>query len=163
MGLFSKKTKDDGQKPKTKAAVKPAKVESAKPIVAEKESMKELYDGPAKPAVKKTTVAGKEEKVEKKTSTGRAYHVLVKPLITEKATNLSTENKYVFAVNVDSNKIEIAKAIKSLYGIDPIAVNVVNMRGKKSSYRRMKGRRKDWKKAIVTLPEGKTIKIYEGI
>ncbi|MEA3449868.1 MAG: 50S ribosomal protein L23 [Patescibacteria group bacterium] len=89
--------------------------------------------------------------------------MLVRPLITEKAANLGSEDKYVFAVNKNANKIEIAKAINEVYGIKPIAVNIVRVGGKKVRHGRVQGRRKDWKKAIVTLPKGKTINIYEGV
>ncbi|MDD4900501.1 MAG: 50S ribosomal protein L23 [Patescibacteria group bacterium] len=94
---------------------------------------------------------------------GNAYRILAKPLVTEKVSNLGVLNKYVFAVALDANKIEIAKAVKEIYGIKPIGVNVINKIGKKARYGRTSGKRKDWKKAIVTLPEGQTIKIYEGV
>src|SRR3990167_3454723 len=62
-----------------------------------------------------------------------------------------------------ANKIEVAKAIKEIYGIKPIGVNIMNRLGKKARYGRVSGRRKDWKKAIITLPKGETMKIYEGV
>ncbi|MDD4332736.1 MAG: 50S ribosomal protein L23 [Patescibacteria group bacterium] len=93
----------------------------------------------------------------------QTYRIIVKPIITEKVTNLGVENKYAFAVARKANKIEIAKAIEETYGIKPLAVNIINMKGKQVRYGRMAGKRKDWKKAIVTLPEGKTIKVYEGV
>jgi len=105
----------------------------------------------------------KEVKKEKGVAMKRDYRVLVKPLITEKASHLGTENKYVFAVAKNSNKIDIAKAIEEAYGIKPIKVNIINMEGKVKSRGRITGKRKDWKKAIVALPEGKTIQVYEGI
>ncbi|MFA5023611.1 MAG: 50S ribosomal protein L23 [Patescibacteria group bacterium] len=92
-----------------------------------------------------------------------SYRLLVKPLITEKATNLSAENKYVFVVSIKANKIEIAKAIEATYGVKPLAINIINRAGKKVARGKVRGQRKDWKKAIVTLKKGETIKIYEGV
>jgi len=106
-------------------------------------------------------------KDETKKATGNkvsnAYKVLVKPLVTEKGANFATSNKYLFAVANDTNKVEIKKAIEDVYGIKPTDVNVMNVLGKTKRFGRIKGKRKDWKKAIVTLPEGKTINVYEGV
>ncbi|MFA6194208.1 MAG: 50S ribosomal protein L23 [Patescibacteria group bacterium] len=89
--------------------------------------------------------------------------MLVSPLITEKATTLVGENKYVFVVASGANKIEIAKAIKATYGVTPLQVNVINVSGKKVARGRIAGQRSDWRKAIVTLAKGEAIKIYEGV
>jgi len=118
-----------------------------------------------KPELKKKAVKAVVSK-EKKTSTkgnGHAHRILIKPLITEKAGFLGHENKYVFEVAIGANKIEIAKAVEEVYSIKPVAVNVMNRDGKKVRRGREFGRRKDWKKAIVELPAGKTINIYEGV
>ncbi|MCD4761725.1 50S ribosomal protein L23 [bacterium] len=125
--------------------------------------MKEFYGGKTKAG----TLEKKEKIVKqgdiKKKLPGQAYKILVKPLITEKAANLGSENKYVFEVSVSTNKIEIAKAINEVYGVKPVSVNIVNVGGKKVRYGRHFGKRKDTKKAIITLPKGKTINIYEGV
>lgn len=89
--------------------------------------------------------------------------VLVRPLVTEKSAILASKNAYVFAVAKSANKIEVAKAIRSLYGVTPEAVNVQNVRGKYVRRGKIDGYRKAWKKAIVILPAGKTINIYEGV
>lgn len=127
--------------------------------------MKELYGGGQ---VK--TSAKKDDKKSGKIAKGKperifrdAYKVIVRPLITEKAANLGSENKYVFAVNINANKIEIAKAVNEVYGIKPVRVNIISVKGKKVRYGRIIGQRKNWKKAVVTLPKGKTIKVYEGV
>ena len=142
MGLFNKKIA---------AMAEPAEKSEAK-------SMKDLYGiteaGTAKPAVKSG---------EKKLVHGQAYKIIMKPLVTEKVSGLGALNKYVFAVAKNTNKIEVAKAIKEIYGIKPVGVNVIRMSGKKARYGRISGQRKDWKKAIITLPQGQTIKIYEGV
>ena len=152
MAIFNKKKKTD----KTdQAAPKSDNIKEAKK--AEPVSMKDLYN--AAPAA-----AGEATKVKtQKSVASRAYRILQKPLVTEKASVLGTENKYAFAVAVNANKIEIAKAIKEVYGIQPVAVNIIRMDGKLTRTGRSKGQRKDWKKAIVTLPEGKAIQVYEGV
>ncbi len=139
-----------------------AKASSAKKPVAKKEeaavSMNELYSETAG----KTAKTG-SAKTKKETKANQAYRILVKPLITEKATNLSEHNKYVFVVSLKANKIEIAKAIEAIYGVKPVKVNLSNVSGKKVSRGKVRGQRKDWRKAVVTLPAGQTIKIYEGV
>lgn len=119
----------------------------------EAKSMKDLYEDGA--ATAKTEVKAVKEP--------RAFRVLVKPLITEKASVLASQNKYVFMVKKDANKVEVMKAVKEVYGINPTQVNMVRMEGKDVRYGRFAGKRNDWKKAIVTLPAGKTIQVYEGV
>ena len=121
-------------------------------------SMNELYSETAPKAAK--TSGAKAVKVAKE---NQAYRILVKPLVTEKATTLSEHNKYVFVVSLKANKIEVAKAIEAIYGIKPVKVNLSNVTGKKVTRGKIRGQRKDWRKAIVSLPKGQTIKIYEGV
>ena len=94
---------------------------------------------------------------------GQLANVVIKPAVTEKAGTLNELNQYVFVVDRGANKITIAKAVEAFYGVKPVAVNIINMPGKKVVRGRIKGQRSDWKKAIVTLPAGKTIAIYEGV
>lgn len=162
MALFgNKKTEKEAAKPAAKTSVKKAaakavKDNGAKAKKEEKVSMQDLYSSAA-PAVSGSKRATAVSKV------NDSYRVLVKPLITEKATNLVGENKYVFVVAKSANKIEIAKAVKAAYGVSPIQVNVVNVSGKKVSRGRISGQRNDWRKAIITLAKGEAIKIYEGV
>ena len=121
-------------------------------------SMKDLYNETASKTVK---VEG--TKIKKAAKANEAYRILVKPLITEKASNLGAHNKYVFVVSLKANKIEVAKAIADTYGVKPVKVNLANVSGKKVARGKVRGQRKDWRKAIVTLPAGQTIKIYEGV
>jgi len=117
-------------------------------------SMKDLYGSDDK------ALADKKKEV---SMGSNAYRILVKPLITEKATKLVAENKYIFVVSVKANKIEVAKAVQEVYGIKPVKVNMIKMMGKVKTRGRVTGQRKDWKKAIIELPKGKTISIYEGV
>ena len=121
-------------------------------------SMKDLYTEGSTKSVKASGA-----KAKKQASANDSYRVLVKPLVTEKATNLGAHNKYAFVVSLKANKISVAKAIEDTYGVKPLKVNIANVSGKKVARGKIRGQRKDWRKAVVTLPQGKTIKIYEGV
>lgn len=79
-------------------------------------------------------------------------HLLKRPVATEKSVILSGQDKYVFQVSRDANKIEVAKAVKELYGVEPIKVNIATLPEKHSGRGRKK--RGDVKRAIVTLKKG---------
>ena len=154
--LGTKKTTDAKETKKAPAKSAPAKkVAAAKKETKEvkAETMQDLY-------VAKTDGTGKKEATSKFTG---AHRVLVRPLITEKAANFGVLNKYAFVVTDNSNKVEVAKAVKAVYGVKPVNVNIVCVKGKAVSRGRIKGRRSDMKKAIVTLKKGDTIQIYEGV
>lgn len=141
MGLFNNTTDDKTKKDDTSTTAK----------TSEEKSMKDLY-----------AENDKGKKNSKKFS-GQAYRILVKPMITEKATNLNSENQYVFMVDINANKIEVSKAIEEVYGVRPISVNIIKMKGKRVNRGRISGRRKDFKKAIITLKKGESIAVYEGV
>ncbi len=88
---------------------------------------------------------------------------IVRPLISEKSAHLAGSRQYVFVVRKDANRVQVRSAIKSMYGIAPVSVNLLNVRGKKVKFSSRQGARSDWKKAIVTLPVGQTINIHEGV
>ncbi|AXA35165.1 MAG: 50S ribosomal protein L23 [Candidatus Hydrogenedentota bacterium] len=90
------------------------------------------------------------------------YEILIRPVITEKATLLAERKdgpQYVFKVRLDANKIEIKRAIEAAYGVKVKAVNTVRLKGKSKRQGRFEGRRSDWKKAYVTLQEGQKIEV----
>ncbi|HDM43243.1 MAG TPA: 50S ribosomal protein L23 [Firmicutes bacterium] len=90
--------------------------------------------------------------------------ILIVPLITEKLTYLrQTGNKYAFKVNLRANKNEVRRAIEEMFGVSVEKVNIMNMRGKARRQGWNVGRTSNWKKAIVTLKEGETIDIFEGV
>jgi large subunit ribosomal protein L23 len=72
-------------------------------------------------------------------------------------------NQYIFQVAPGTNRVEVRKAIRKLYGVDPIKVNIINVRGKKIRYGRSEGQTKAWKKAVITLAAGQKIEIQEGL
>ncbi|NLO79270.1 MAG: 50S ribosomal protein L23 [Xanthomonadaceae bacterium] len=88
----------------------------------------------------------------------RIYKVLLGPHISEKSANVEAGlNQYVFKVSRDATKPEIKKAIETLFEVKVKSVQVANVRGKAKGFGRIRGRRPDWKKAYVTLPEGQKI------
>lgn len=105
----------------------------------------------------------KEKKEHGKHGHGQAYKHLIRPAMTEKASYLGMYNQYVFEVAPESNKSEIKKAIKALYGVEPVKINIMNMRGKTIRYGRNFGQLKNWKKAIITLRSGDKLDVYEGV
>ena len=93
----------------------------------------------------------------------RHYDVILAPVITEKATILSEQNKVVFRVAMDSTKDEIARAVESLFSVQVLKVNTLITKGKKKRFRGRIGVRSDVKKAIVTLAEGQSIDVTTGL
>jgi len=91
-----------------------------------------------------------------------ARDILVRPLITERTTQLMAEGKCVFVVAKAANKIEIAKAVSEIFKVKVAKVNTVNVLGKKKRMGRTQGKRPDYKKAIVKLAPGETIEFFEG-
>ena len=84
-----------------------------------------------------------------------AYDIIRRPVITEQSMADTENKKYVFEVSKDATKIEIAKAIESLFpGTKVAKVNTMNVAGKAKRMGMNQGYRSDWKKAIVTLAEG---------
>ncbi len=116
-------------------------------------------------SVKTTKSVGKTKETKKVVSSvrGSAYRVILKPLVSEKASAAEINGRYTFLVNAKNNKTEIKQAIKQIYGIVPIDVNVMNFEGKRTRSGTLLGKRTDYKKAIVTLAKGHTINIHEGV
>ena len=96
-------------------------------------------------------------------ATARHYDTILAPLITEKATLLSEQNKVVFRVAMDSTKDEIAAAVEELFKVKVTKVNTLIQKGKTKRFRGRPGQRSDVKKAIVTLEEGQSIDITTGL
>ncbi len=92
------------------------------------------------------------------------HDVIVRPVVTEKSTEQLDRNAaYTFVVNPNANKIEIAKAVEALFNVKVKGVRTMRYRGKERRVGRHVGRRAAWKKAVVTLREGDTIEIFEGV
>lgn len=157
MGLFDrfKKKKEEGKKEKASKQSKKTEARLFDPskVPSGKEEKKKVLKEEKKPGTK---IKAKKE------DTADAYRVLLRPLLTEKAANLGAGGKYLFEVGREANKIEIKKAIRSLYGVKALKVNIINERGKNVLYGRNRGKTKDWKKAQVTLRPGEKIEISQG-
>ncbi len=93
------------------------------------------------------------------------YHAIIRrPIISEKSTmQKEVSNQLSFEVDRKANRIEIKKAIQSLFSVQVDAVRTLQIKGKFKKRGRIIGKRKDWKKAIVTLKPGERIEFFEGI
>ena len=92
-----------------------------------------------------------------------AHDVIRRPIITEKATLASEANGVVFEVAIDAAKPQIKSAVEELFGVKVRAVNTVVAKGKAKRFRGRPGKRRDVKKAYVTLEEGNTIDVTTGL
>lgn len=107
----------------------------------------------------KKEVEPKEEKVKERTLKVKIYRILKEPHITEKATDLTKENKYVFRVFPGANKVEVKKAVEDLYGISVLSVRIIRVPSKSRRLGRTMGRKKGYKKAIVKIKKGQKIEL----
>ncbi|MBW8752317.1 large subunit ribosomal protein L23 [Marmoricola sp. URHA0025 HA25] len=88
--------------------------------------------------------------------------VLIAPVVSEKSYGLLDNNKYTFLVHPDANKTEIKIAVEKVFNVKVTSVNTLNRQGKARRTARGVGKRKDTKRAIVSLAEGHRIDIFGG-
>jgi large subunit ribosomal protein L23 len=93
----------------------------------------------------------------------RHYDAIVSPVITEKATLASESNQFVFKVARNATKPQIKAAIEQLFDVKVMAVNTLLRKGKRKTFRGVRGRQQDMKKAIVTLADGDRIDMTTGL
>lgn len=86
--------------------------------------------------------------------------ILIRPIVSEKSYSLMDEGKYTFEVDPRSNKTEIKIAVEQIFGVKVESVNTINRKGKVRRTRFGMGKRKDVKRAIVTLGAGETLDIF---
>jgi large subunit ribosomal protein L23 len=91
------------------------------------------------------------------------YTKLTSPIITEKSTMISEQNKVVFRVPLTATKPQIKEAVEALFNVNVIGVNTMVVKGKTKQFRGVPGRRSDIKKAIVTLKDGQSIDVTTGL
>ena len=110
------------------------------------------------------------KKNDAKISLNRAYQVVLNPLVTEKATQMSEFNKIVFAVPLDANKLDIKSSIEKIFSASISSnilfiksINTILLKGKVKRFKGVLGRRPNTKKAIVTLAPGNTIDLSVGV
>ena len=92
------------------------------------------------------------------------YDIIKRPVITEK-TNIQKEenNQLSFEVDMRANRVEIGRAIEKIFSVNVAKTRTVHVKGKIKRRGRILGKRKDWKKAIVTLMPGERIDFFEGV
>lgn len=98
-----------------------------------------------------------------KTADIKHYDTIVAPLITEKATLLSDQNKVVFKVPLTATKVDVKAAIEALFKVKVVSVNTIRVKGKTKRFKGVAGKRSDIKKAIVTLAAGQSIDVTTGL
>lgn len=91
------------------------------------------------------------------------YDIIRSPIITEKSTSLGEQNKFAFKVSPDATKTGVKNAVQALFKVEVKAVNILNVKGKVKLFRGRKGKRPDYKKAIVTLAKGQTLDYTAGV
>ena len=145
MAIFKRtktKTDDEKSEAKVKKQVASAKAEAKKD-----------------PAVKKEVVASEVSDAK----AAKFARILIKPHVSEKAAVLAEKGIYVFDVPLSSNKIEVRKAIQTIYHVNVVAVRMQRGIGKVVKRGRIAGRRSSWKKALVELAAGQKIHVVEGV
>ncbi len=93
----------------------------------------------------------------------RLYNVVRRPVITEKSTRLSEQNKVVFEVAKDASKEDVKAAVEALFKVEVTKVNTLNRLGKVRNFRGRPGKRQDSKRAMVTLKTGQSIDFASGV
>ncbi len=136
MPILKKATKKEA------SAAKPAKAKVAKVVDA--------------PVATKTARAARSLSV-------LASRTIVGPVASEKSAGQAAKNVYAFYVAVDANRITVKQAIRELYNITPVRVNIMNIRGTARRFGRFTGRTNNLKKALVTLPLGSHLDIFETV
>ena len=89
--------------------------------------------------------------------------ILIEPVLSEKATMLREQNKYTFKVAPTATKIQIKEAVRKLFNVKVVDCTTINVQGKMKRVRGRPGRTASYKKAIVKLAPGESIKVFEGI
>ena len=134
------------------------KKEEKKPSLASKEKIQEAKEAPEVKVEEKPKV----EKKSNKKQTVVVYGILKQPYITEKATDLTKENKYMFKVHTTANKTEIKKAIESLYNVNVLSVRTINIPRKQKRFGKTMGFKAGLRKAIVEVKPGQKIEIINA-
>jgi large subunit ribosomal protein L23 len=92
------------------------------------------------------------------------YDVIIRPVNTEKTTiQKEVSNQVTFEVDQRANRIEIERSVEEIFNVKVAAVNTAHVKGKIKRRGRTLGKRKDWKKAIVTLMPGERIEFFDGV
>ena len=92
------------------------------------------------------------------------YEIIKRPLVTEKGTiQKEANNQLTFEVDRKANRVEIRHAVEQIFDVRVLKVRTMQMKGKVKRVGRILGKRRDWKKAIVTLAKGDNVEFFEGV
>ena len=147
MSFFNRWATKRGNKKELAKREEQAKV---KIVEKKKETKSEEKDESILPKLKNTKFKG-------------AYRILLRPMITEKSTYLQSEGIYCFQVAPQANKNEIKKAVEAVFDVKVLRVRILNKKGKKVNFGRVRGERRDIKKALVSLAKGQSIEIHKNV
>jgi len=87
--------------------------------------------------------------------------IIKKPIVSEKSISEGVQSKYTFVVDKGATKQEVGKAVQALFKVHVESVNIVNVKGKMKTFRRIRSRRAGYKKAVITLKKGERIALFE--
>jgi large subunit ribosomal protein L23 len=155
MGLLDKLKK---KKDEEEVSVKDAKIVDDK-----KDNKKEIKSTSEKTEEKKEAKTEEKKDSKKDNKKISINSVILRAQVSEKTANLESNGVYTFIVKPSANKYTVKESVKQIYGITPKKIRIINTEGKRVRFGYRQGKRSDWKKAIVTLPKGKTINIHEGV
>lgn len=166
MGFFDRFTSAKGKDQKT--GPKRGVVKEAKPkgkAIEEKKAFSAVPSGKAeaqKPAAKGKTPSTSTPTKTSSNTAHLAHAILVRPIVTEKSTRGGAQSQYTFEVSTSASKADVRRSVHHLYGVTPVAVNMLTLRGKVVRFGRTYGRTVTSKKAVITLPAGKTIDVVSA-
>ncbi len=92
-----------------------------------------------------------------------ARDVLIRPIVSEKTTDLMADNKYTFVVALNATKVQVRQAVEQIFKVKVQDVNTIRVMGKTKRMGKTQGKRPDYKKAIVKLAPGERIEFFEGV
>jgi large subunit ribosomal protein L23 len=115
------------------------------------------------PRAKKTVKAEVSGAKSLRTVSSFAVRTLLAPLVTEKSAKLSSANVMTFRVAPSATRVAVKQAMKEVYGVVPVKVNVITVRPRAIRFGRTEGTMKGYKKALVTLPKGTTIDVFASV
>lgn len=88
---------------------------------------------------------------------------LLAPLVTEKSAHLADQGVYAFLVPTNANRVTVGQAFREMYKVTPVKINIIRVHGKEHRFGQVTSRQSDWKKALVSVPKGTRIDIFEKI
>ena len=116
-----------------------------------------------KPAAKKAATKKGGKKKATAMLSKAATSTILEPVVSEKSAQLADANVMVFKVAKNANRVQVRNAFRELYNVTPKRVNILNNRGKRVRFGRVRGKRSDWKKAMIFLEKGVNVDIFEGV